>query len=336
LYKIVAILKADVKDFSKISEHKLRDFDKKFSEIKEKVLIGRDYFFQPQSQGDDFIVASYDYMSIVKIALDLHREFLSQSNWKEYNLPNMTIRIALDINRLQEKDATDTNMEIGVIGGMTKVARIEPIVEPNHIYMSQVFYCFLQEEKNLDLNIEYKDLGETKLDKNYGKSRLYEIIPKSENNILDKKIIYSNSSNKHNYLFGTIKDNYKLYHKFGFINSQEKNKDVHFSSNIIENTSFFKEVKAGKLVCFIKGLDKINKPTATSIVPLEVRLTGRIDSDFENGKSFIVIAIKDSNITALANKKDFSFIIEKGFKISFLLEMSSKRNNIFAKQISKI
>ncbi len=189
--QIVSILFSDIKDFSKVQDDELILSIEKFNnEIKNNLLNDRNHFFN-NTWGDAFFICSYDPVDMAAIALDIRDKFRN-TNWKRFGFPdNLSVRIGLHTEKVNISFSGDTVQNVSGIH-VTSTARIEPIVEPNHIYCSEFFYNHLIKDKNI--NFKFRSLGPKKLAKNFGEEPLYELIrdyESSESNSKTKNITFN-------------------------------------------------------------------------------------------------------------------------------------------------
>ncbi len=133
--QIVSILFSDIEGFSKIQDdHLILEIDNINDEIKNYILNDKNHFYH-NTWGDAFFICSYDPVDMANIALDIRDKF-KNTNWKRLGFQeNLKIRIGLHTEKVNI--IFDNNKIKNVTGyHITSAARIEPIVEPNHIYCS--------------------------------------------------------------------------------------------------------------------------------------------------------------------------------------------------------
>ncbi|MGP2655576.1 adenylate/guanylate cyclase domain-containing protein [Malaciobacter sp. WC5094] len=170
--KVVSILFSDIKGYSKVTDDHLKELvAHEFKKIQSKILNKENHFYQ-NTWGDALLVCSYDYFDLANIALNLRDEF-KKTNWKRLGLPELAIRVGLHTQKISL--IIDDNGRVSDISGsgVDTTARIEPIVEPNKVYASNLFCEHLKEENNLNINISA--LGKKQLAKNYKEMNLFEL-----------------------------------------------------------------------------------------------------------------------------------------------------------------
>lgn len=169
--KVVSILFSDMKGYSQITDDHLKEVvNKEFSSIQQKILTENNHFYK-NTWGDALLVCSYDYFDLANIALNLRDEF-KKTNWMRLGLPELAIRVGVHTQRTTLIE--ENNKVIDIVGsGVDTTARIEPIVEPNKVYASNLFCEHLKDEEHL--NIQIIPLGKKQLAKNYKEMELFEL-----------------------------------------------------------------------------------------------------------------------------------------------------------------
>ena len=181
--QIVSILFSDIENYSQIQDDHLILVIEKFNdEIKNNILNENNHFFH-NTWGDAFFICSFDPVDMANIALDMRDKF-KNTNWVRLGFSkNLSVRIGIHTEKVNI--SYEGNLIKNVSGyHVTSTARIEPIVEPNHIYCSEFFYKHLVKEKNI--NFGFISLGSKKLAKEFGEEPLYELVRDYE---LDKSNI---------------------------------------------------------------------------------------------------------------------------------------------------
>ncbi len=198
--QIVSILFSDIAGYSKIEDD---DLYSKVNHINDEIIqkiLNQDNHFYHNTWGDAFIICSYDTSDMANIALDIRDKF-KNTNWKRLGFfDNLKVRIGLHTEKVS---ILFEDKEIKNVTGhqITSTARIEPIVEPNHIYCSEFFYNHLSNEKNI--NFKFISLGSKKLAKNFGDEPLYELIRDYEST----DYIKTNQNKPHNFPNIKVKKN---------------------------------------------------------------------------------------------------------------------------------
>jgi class 3 adenylate cyclase len=161
-----SILFADVKGFSRLSDHQARVFLEKVLPLVSHALRTGPVHY-PNTWGDG-IVAFYDSAAIaVRAALSLRDRF-RQFDWSGVGMPRLEVRVALHAGEAYEgwDYVREAPGRIGV--QINRAARIEPIVAPNHVYVTDEF-----RQRCKDDGVIFEDLGTLSLAKSWGDDRLH-------------------------------------------------------------------------------------------------------------------------------------------------------------------
>lgn len=161
-----AILFADVKGFSRLTDHQSRVFLETILP-----LIGDSLRIEAPRQANtwgDGIVAFFDSATAaLRAALSL-RDAFRGFDWSSSGLPRLEIRVALHAGEAFE-GWDPVRGSRGMIGvEINRAARIEPVVAPNHVYVTEDFRIRCRSE-----GIAFHDLGSVPLAKSWGDDRLY-------------------------------------------------------------------------------------------------------------------------------------------------------------------
>jgi len=173
--QIVSMLFSDVKDYSKIKDDKLyvqlsSEFYEKF---KRQHLNEGNHFFS-KTWGDAFFICSYDPVDLAEIALNMRDEFKNE-NWRRKGFgEDLSVRIGVHAELANILLADNGNVKDVVGKNVNSTARIEPIVDPNHVFCSETFYRHLSNEELVRL--KGVPLGKRKLAKNFGEIVLYKLL----------------------------------------------------------------------------------------------------------------------------------------------------------------
>lgn len=166
-----AILFADVKGFSRLSDHQSGVF---LASV--LPLIGESLGAPRQANTwGDGIVAFFDTTtSALRAALTL-RDAFRGFDWSNSGLPRLEIRIALHAGEAFEGWDPVRGCR-GMIGvEINRAARIEPVVAPNHVYVTEDFRIRCHGD-----GLAFHDLGSVPLAKSWGDDRLYVATWKDE------------------------------------------------------------------------------------------------------------------------------------------------------------
>jgi HEAT repeat protein len=122
----------------------------------------------------DAIVAAFNVASqAAQAALDL-RDLFRNTNWNNLGLPNeLAARIGLHAGSVFIGD-DPLQGRLGLAGhNVNLAARIEPIAQPNEVWLSETMARLLQEESND--KIKHDDLGERPLAKQWGSRKIFRL-----------------------------------------------------------------------------------------------------------------------------------------------------------------
>jgi class 3 adenylate cyclase/HEAT repeat protein len=172
-----AILFADVKGYSSLSEHQLPVFALVALPGMADVLKN----FHPSyvnTWGDAIVAAFRDPLSAARCAIGL-RDYFRATNWAEKHLPKeLNLRLALHAGVIFLGEDPIKGGQ-GLIGTQVNLAaRVEPITRPGQIWATGQFVTLLSNCP--DDTIEVDDLGERPLAKKWGSERLYRIRRKGD------------------------------------------------------------------------------------------------------------------------------------------------------------
>jgi len=168
------MLFADVKGYSKLSEHQLVQFAKHFPALV-AVITDRhaDGLLTKRTAGDGLFLVFRNLTTALTVAVEL-RDGIAATDWARHDLPpGLSARISLDAGPC-------FSFQDPVIGRtdfcgdyVNRAARIEPITPPGHIYASETFAALARAADVPDVTFEYA--GQIALPKNYGIIPLYHV-----------------------------------------------------------------------------------------------------------------------------------------------------------------
>lgn len=174
-----SILFSDVKGYSQLKSAEIKIFFDKFIPDLTKRVIDkyRATFIDINTWGDGLIVVGEDPYKLARAALDL-RDYYKQYDWADNLLTPLTVRIALHHGAIY-KGHDPIRQRDGVIGTeVTLGARLEPVVDPGEIWCTQNFKGLINPDD--DPHLEFDDIGEQKLAKDYGLVKAYRLRRKTE------------------------------------------------------------------------------------------------------------------------------------------------------------
>lgn len=172
--KIAALLVADVRGYSRLTEDQIQNFAVHFLGMLADAM--RSLSEQPIEKnrwGDALFVAFRHVVDAGNFALDLRDRLLS-IKWSEMGLPeDLSLRIALHAGPVYCVVDAVTQLRSCMGYHATRAARIEPITPPNQIYASEAFAALAAAEGVESFACEY--VGETPLAKGFGSFPTYHL-----------------------------------------------------------------------------------------------------------------------------------------------------------------
>ncbi|HVC98961.1 MAG TPA: hypothetical protein VND64_35175, partial [Pirellulales bacterium] len=172
--KIVAILFADVKGFSKLDETQVPRFFQHFLGLVAKILsAGPNSPLLRNTWGDGLYLVFDDVCDAGRFALELC-ERANGTDWAGKGLPGeLAIRIALHAGPVWQ--CNDPVMDAPTFTGthVSRAARIEPITPSGHVYASQAFAALAAAAGVREMAFEY--VGRMPLAKDYGAFPIYHV-----------------------------------------------------------------------------------------------------------------------------------------------------------------
>ena len=171
-----SILFSDVKGYSQLTSAEIEFFFDEFIPDLTKQVIDKDErrktFIDINTWGDGLIIVGEDAYELARTALDL-RDYYQQYNWAKKRFPRLTVRISLHHGSIY-RGHDPIRERNGVIGTeLTLGARLEPVVTPGEIWCTEIFK--LLTENKVDSHLEFDDIGEKKLAKDYGLVKTYRL-----------------------------------------------------------------------------------------------------------------------------------------------------------------
>ena len=171
-YVIRAMLFADVKGYSKLTDIQLLSFGRHLMNDVAGVLDRHaSSILSRRTAGDGLFLVFDDLESAAGVALDL-RDLVANGDWQVFGLPaGLGIRISLDAGLVYVyEDPVVRRTEI--CGSfVNRAARIEPITPPNEVYASEVFGSVYVARGGNAVRFDY--VGRMELPKGFGSAPLY-------------------------------------------------------------------------------------------------------------------------------------------------------------------
>jgi class 3 adenylate cyclase len=178
---LVAILFADVKGFSALTEPDLPKFVEHFLGLIARqidALPQREQPLKRNTWGDAIYLVLPDVRAAGRLALEI-RDRLHETRWNEYELPaELMMRIGLHAGPTYRCQDPVTKRDRFLGSHISVAARIEPIVSPGRVYTSQAFAVLAAESGVTEFRCRY--LGLKALPKQAGTIPVY-ILERSTN-----------------------------------------------------------------------------------------------------------------------------------------------------------
>jgi class 3 adenylate cyclase len=171
--QIVSMLFSDVKDYSKIKDDNLYRSLEDFCNEFQRQHLNEDNHFLCKTWGDAFFICSYDPVDIAEIALNLRDKFRNET-WRRMGI-SLSVRIGLHAEKVEILSENNGEVKDVVGQNVNTTARIEPIVDPDHIFCSEMFHKLSNEP-----HFRFVPLGQKQLAKNFGEMELYELLRANE------------------------------------------------------------------------------------------------------------------------------------------------------------
>lgn len=161
-----SILFADVRGFSKLTNHESRTFLQHVLPVMSEAL--EDGVAHEANTWGDGLVAFFESTSgALRAALSL-RDGFRKFDWAAARLPRLQIRVALHAGEVYH-GWDPVRRRTGKIGlEINRAARIEPVVAPNHVYVTDEF----RQRCRMD-GVTFHELGMISLAKLWGDDHLY-------------------------------------------------------------------------------------------------------------------------------------------------------------------
>lgn len=177
--KIMAMVFADVRGYSDLQDEQVRDFVEHFmGTVAELLDAGGRRPLRRKTWGDAFYLVFDDILAAGRFAARVCHE-TNSIDWSRYGLPEeLQMRFALHAGPVYE--CLDPVVgEIMYTGThVNRAARIEPVVPPGEVYVSQAFAALAMQQHDNDLRFDY--VGNIPLAKNFGNFPTYHMQFKSE------------------------------------------------------------------------------------------------------------------------------------------------------------
>lgn len=172
-HDIVAMLFADVKDYSQLNDPALLRFSLFFLGSVAGVLeTHTPGIISRRTAGDGLFIVFRTLEAAVAAAMAL-RDLVAGADWEALGLPALGIRISLDAGPVYII-SNAMSQGLDVCGRYAnRAARIEPVTPPNEVYASETFTSLYVAGGNTAFAFEY--VGQTQLPKGFGFTPLYRV-----------------------------------------------------------------------------------------------------------------------------------------------------------------
>lgn len=171
---IRTMLFADVVGFSQLNEKQAPVFFIHFLAFATQILKNfRDNLVFQNTWGDCLFLVFSSVADAAEFALELRDRF-NNENWSHLELPeSLSIRIALHAGPVFQAEDPIIQKPNFFGSHVNKAARMEPIVEPGHIYCSEAMAALLTAQSIHSISSKY--VGRYELAKQYGQAEVYEL-----------------------------------------------------------------------------------------------------------------------------------------------------------------
>ncbi len=172
--RIMALLFADVKHFSKLGDHQIPGFVSAFlGAIGNLTKHSPDRPVAKNTWGDGLYFVFDHVGHAARFALQL-RDRLRSTDWGAHGLPpDLSIRIALHAGPVYKCIDPVTEHVTYTGTHVSRAARIEPITPPGHVYTSLPFAALIRLGRSDEFTCDY--VGETPLAKGFGTFPTYHL-----------------------------------------------------------------------------------------------------------------------------------------------------------------
>lgn len=179
------IIFTDLKGFSKLSEPEIKIFyNEILQELAEKIIHLKEHALVWNTWGDALVAIFEDETKVIELIFS-YRDFFKNYDFKTKNIKPIFPRIAGHFGRFEIiEDALLGGVNNAFGQNINTTARIEPVTRPNEIYVTEDFKERIEKSPN-NININFDELGEIPLAKNFGTYNLFRVRKADE----DKKII---------------------------------------------------------------------------------------------------------------------------------------------------
>lgn len=188
------VIFSDLKGFSKLTEPEIRIFYQDIiNSLAAEFKYYRDHALVWNTWGDA-IVAVYDSG---KIAVDFsfaYRNFFRRLDYDKLRISKLVPRIAAHFGEFELFDdplLTRKNM-LGT--NINTTARIEPVTRAGEIFVTKQFKEAIEQLPEKVENINFGELGNVKLAKNFGEKEIYRLYQTGENEQIIDRLLKTNLS----------------------------------------------------------------------------------------------------------------------------------------------
>lgn len=167
------VLFGDVKGYSSLTNEQLRIFAHQILPLAAQRIENYE-FDHVNTWGDGIVISCSSIREICRIGLEM-RDLYSNLDWNKYNLPPLDIRLSIHCGEFHQ--GTDPFTKTGLISGRTIIlaARIEPIVLPNRVWLTEAAAVMLisAQENNSSDFCAVDEIGVVNLPKGAGTQKIF-------------------------------------------------------------------------------------------------------------------------------------------------------------------
>jgi class 3 adenylate cyclase len=174
------IIFSDLKGFSKLSEPELRTF---YRDVMSELAVHLKPFIDKASVwntwGDAFVAVYENGRDAVELSL-LFRDLLRDYKYEKAGISRLFPRIAGHYGEFEFFEDPLINRPNVLGTNVNTTARIEPITRPGEVFVTKQFKEAIEQLPEKILQVQFDELGEIELAKNFGEKEIYRLYRSSE------------------------------------------------------------------------------------------------------------------------------------------------------------
>lgn len=168
-----SILFADIKGYSRLSDRQLQTFSEEVLPRLSTRISGHS-LDHVNTWGDGIVITSKSIRQISQIGLDM-RDFFLNFDWDYHHLQRLDIRVSLHMGQFLRGEDMFTKGGLAVGQSVILAARIEPVVIPGQVWVTEAFANSVREDQQRATNriIACDEIGEVRLPKGAGVTKVF-------------------------------------------------------------------------------------------------------------------------------------------------------------------